>query len=70
MTKRAGTKLSDVPWNKLYIGMPVLSATGVPGKIVDLLDKKRDRFPSIAIDWENGNGSRVFHIQADKVICL
>lgn len=65
-----GHRLSEVPWNELYVGMSVLSAIQVPGKIVKLLDNTQDRFPSIWIDWENSKESWVFHHQADKVTCL
>lgn len=65
-----GHRLSEVQWGELYVGMPVLSAIRVPGKIVKLLDDTQDRFPSIWIDWENGRDSWVFHHQADKVTCL
>lgn len=70
MAERAGVKLSEVPWDNLFIGMPVLSAMGVPGKIVKLLDDTQDIFPSIWIHWENSKDSWVFHHQADKVTCL
>lgn len=62
-------KLSDIPWESLYVGMPVISALGIPGKIITLLQHPEDRDPSIVIDWDNGDGSWAFHYQTDKVTC-
>lgn len=70
MTQQVGIKLSDIPWDSLYIGMPVISSRGVRGRVVTLLDDTQDRLPSIWIDWENAKESWVFHHQADKVTCL
>lgn len=67
---KKGAKLSEIPWSNLFIGLPVLSRKGTPGKITELLDDTQDRSPSIWIDWETGKKSWVFHHQADLVTCL
>lgn len=67
---KKNVRLSDVSWDDLKIGMKVISAQGIPGKIIKLLDATHDRFPSIWIDWENGKESWIFHHQADRVIVV
>ena len=66
MSSYSGGKVCDVPWEKLYIGMEVISARGIPGKII-LLDPE-DRYPSVEIKWNHGGVSSVFYHQLEHVM--
>lgn len=60
--KEKTVKLSEIPFNKLYIGMPVISAIGTPGRIIALFDicyddKGEDCL--VNISWDNGKRSEM-----------
>ncbi len=58
MNKYSGKKLSEVPYDEVYVGMEVRSMKDTPGKIVSKLDKKIQHDDNwITVKWDNGNVS-------------
>jgi hypothetical protein len=66
-------KLSEVPFDEIYIGMEVVSAIGTKGYVYHLrkLDAPRHEDNEIDIKWDNDNESiGVWHFWCDKISVL
>lgn len=55
-------KLSDIPYDQVYIGMELISAIGTPGKVIEKCDTGycwQGDYGSngVRIQWDNGNES-------------
>lgn len=67
------TKLSDIPWDELRVGMKVVSYRGIAGQVIKVEDDSRgsSRDPDrcyVTIAWENGNTSMQPQYNLDLVI--
>lgn len=63
--------LSEVPYDKIKIGLAVLSVTNTLGKVSEKISKEdhpnRDNDNLIKVKWDNGNESLNFHLNFHKV---
>ncbi len=68
--------LSEKNIDEISLGLSVISAKGTPGKVTNIVKEEdnhkkepqlRVRYDTINIDWETGNKSIVFHMQADSI---
>lgn len=67
--------LSEIPFDKLSVGDPLISAINNPGKIAEIIPAgtKCSRGytwdePTIIIKWDAGNFSFAPHVDCDRII--
>lgn len=66
--KYSGKKLSEVPYEEIYIGMELISAINNFGKVIRKTDAIRGEDDNwIAIQWENGKYSEDLHRNLSEV---
>lgn len=64
-------QLSDVPFNKISVGLAVVSAIGTLGRVFQLFPEGAfARYAAIVIHWDNGRVSYVWHFQSNYVQVL
>lgn len=71
MSKYQNQSLASVPYEDIIVGMEVISAIDVPGKVSEKLDKDivkhRDNGNWLVVHWDNGNVSTQDHRDYNKV---
>lgn len=64
----SGKPLSQMPYDKITIGMELISAIDTPGKVVDKYTRKhRNGEQWLIIDWDSGRSSQDLHECFNKV---
>lgn len=62
-------RLSEVPIENIIVGLEVIGANGVHGKVEKIISKDTTKGEDneIIIVWDNGNVSQAWHFWCNKV---
>lgn len=69
----ARRKVSDIPFSELKVGMEVLGANNISGKITALIPIQqayRQEDNDVEIQWDNGNKTCIWHFWCSKITTL
>jgi hypothetical protein len=67
-TNYSGKPLSQMPYDKINIGLDVISYKNTPGKVIEKrIIEHRNGNEFIFIQWSNGAQSECIHFEFDKV---
>lgn len=64
------TYVSNIPFENLKIGTPVISAIGNAGKITKLIPREqayRNEDNDVVIEWDNGKISEIWHVWCTNI---